>query len=231
MVIAGIVAGGSGTRMGGTLPKQFMELNGKPVLIYTIEKFLSHSRVDAVIIGINPQWKEYAAELIKTYFQDNDNVFVTDGGTDRNGTVYNIITFAAESLGCKADDIVLTHDAVRPFVTHKMIDDSISAMDSFDICTTSIPETDTVAISEDGSKAMSFPDRTKLYRIQTPQTFRLGSFIKVYESLSPEERSRATDVCRLYLERDHSVKLIEGDISNIKLTYPFDFKLAEAIIG
>ncbi len=229
-IIAGIVAGGSGTRMGGVLPKQFMELKGKPVLIHTVEKFLSHSRLDTVIIGTNPEWRTHTEELIKKYFPDNDNVFVTDGGADRNATVFNIVTFASKALGCRADDIILTHDAVRPFVTHKMIDDSISAMDSYDICTTSIPETDTVVISKDGSKALSFPDRRELYRIQTPQTFRLGSFTDVYSSLTPEERSQATDVCRLYLEKGHSVKLIDGDASNIKLTYPFDFTLAVAIL-
>ena len=109
MIIAGIVAGGTGSRMGnGDLPKQFMELGGKPVFIYTAEKFIKQS--DFIIIGMNKEWLKMAEFLIEKFLPESKNIFVTEGGSDRNGTVKNIIAFAREKLKCKDDDIILTHD-------------------------------------------------------------------------------------------------------------------------
>lgn len=229
MVIAGIVAGGSGTRMGSDLPKQFLELNGKPVLIYTAEQFLKHSDIDAVVIGINPEWEALARELTASHLPDCKRIFLTKGGSDRNETVNLMIRFARDRLNCSCNDIILTHDAVRPFVSAKIISDSIEAMTCYDICTAAVPETDTVVISGDGSFADSFPDRNTLFRVQTPQTFRIGTFSSVYEALTDEEKLLATDVCKLYKAKGFKIRLIEGDISNIKLTYPLDLRLAEAI--
>ena len=160
MVIAGIVAGGSGRRMGGDIPKQFYELNGKPVIIYTTEVFLKHEKTDRIIIGINPDWADYTKALIKKYFPDNDNIFITDGGADRNETIMNMISFAKNVLSCDDRDITLTHDAVRPFVSSDIISESIAVMDECEICTAAIPETDTVIESEDGKTALAFPDRS-----------------------------------------------------------------------
>ncbi len=226
MVLAGIVAGGTGTRMGGDLPKQFYELDGKPVLLYTAERFLKHPDIDAVIIGIHPDWYQETQSLIQRHLPGCRNIFLTCGGSDRNETVSRIISLAKSELSCTDSDIILTHDAVRPFVSQRLITDSISAMSRFAICTAVIPETDTVVVSQDGSTAADFPDRSTLYRVQTPQTFRLGGFHQIYESLSDSEKRLATDVCRLYQRNGDEVGLIEGDITNIKLTYPLDYQIA-----
>ena len=152
MIIAGIVAGGTGSRMGnGDLPKQFMELGGKPVFIYTAEKFIKQS--DFIIIGMNKEWLKMAEFLIEKFLPESKNIFVTEGGSDRNGTVKNIIAFAREKLKCKDDDIILTHDAARPFVDERMISESISAIEKCDICTVAVPATDTIAVSADGEFA------------------------------------------------------------------------------
>lgn len=228
MVIAGIVAGGSGRRMGGDIPKQFYDLNGKPVIIYTTEAFLNHGNIDCIIIGINPDWADYTKELIKKYFPDNENIFITNGGSDRNGTIMNMISFAYKELSCDDKDIILTHDAVRPFVSREIISESITKMNECEICTAAIPETDTVIESDDGKTALAFPDRSRIFRVQTPQTFRLGTFRSVYGNLSESERAAATDVCRLYKSKGYNVSLITGDPSNIKLTYPHDYRFAQA---
>ena len=229
MIVAGIVAGGSGMRMGGEIPKQFFELGGKPVIVRTVERFLRHPQTDKIIIGINPEWKEHCEKLMKRFFPESRDIYTVDGGRNRNETVGNIISYACKSLGCTAEDIVLTHDAVRPFVTDRMINDSIDAMEYCDICTVAVPETDTVVVSSDGSTADSFPDRNTLFRVQTPQTFRMGTFAEVFEALNENEKNSATDVCRLYKDRGYRVHLIGGDVRNIKLTYPFDVKVAEFI--
>lgn len=230
MIIAGIVAGGTGQRMGAELPKQFLPLNERPVLVFTAEQFLKHSGIDAVIIGINPEWRDKAVEQVKKHIPEEQRVFVTCGGSDRNETVYRMTEFARSSLGASDEDIILTHDAVRPFVTQRIITDCIDAMVVSEICTAAVPETDTVLSSQNGVTADSFPERRLLYRVQTPQVFRLGTFHKVYGSLSPEERLAATDVCRLYQSCGYSVRIVNGDNLNFKLTFPLDYTLAQSIV-
>lgn len=229
MVIAGIVAGGVGSRMGNKeMPKQFMELCGKPIIIRTVCAFRDASAVDHVIVGINPDWSGYMKELCEKY--GLTDVYVTDGGADRNGTVENIISFARENLGAEDDTIILTHDAVRPFVSERMIDDSIKAMDDCEICTAAIPAVDTMIISRDGKTADEFPLRSTMFNVQTPQTFRIGTFTGIISGLSEEDRAAATDVCRLYRSRGYEIRLIDGDTTNIKLTYPADMTVAEAFL-
>lgn len=226
MIITGIVAGGTGSRMGiSELPKQFMELENRPLFIYTAEKFLSQS--DYIIIGMNKEWLKMADFLVKKFLPDSKNIFVTEGGSDRNGTVKNIIAFAQEKLECKDDDIILTHDAARPFVDERMISDSISLIEKCDICTVAVPATDTIAVSADGETAQDFPDRSKMYLVQTPQTFRMGDFDKIYDSLSEDEKKTATDVCRIFTAKGKKVMLVKGSPENMKITYAKDYHIAK----
>lgn len=230
MVAAGIVAGGTGSRMGNTtLPKQFLDLCGKPVIIHTIKKFLDNSKVDIVVVGINPEWHNYMQELTEKFFPDNDRIIITDGGSDRNETILNIIS-ALEKHKAKDDCILVTHDAVRPFVTDRMIAESIKTMDSCNICTVAIPATDTIVCSENGITVNDFPLRKTMFQEQTPQTFRIGTFKKVYNTLSDEQRKDITDACKLFYMCGYDIKIIDGDVFNIKITYPFDYKVAEMLM-
>ena len=231
MIAAGIVAGGSGSRMGGELPKQFLELNGKPVVVYTAEKFFFCFAIDIVIIGINPVWKDHMERLAEEYFPENDRLLIVSGGSDRNETILNIISAAEEKFAPRDEDIILTHDAVRPFVTEKMIADSINVVKNCEICTAAIPATDTIISTENGETANGFPDRGKMRLVQTPQTFKINTFKKVYAALDEPERAAATDVCRLYHSKGYQVRIIDGDVSNIKLTYPQDYELAKLIVN
>lgn len=227
MVIVGIVAGGKGERMGGELPKQFLELDGKPIAVYTAERFLSSGLTDALIIGVNPLWRDYMDGLAEKYFKGMDNVTVVNGGADRNGTIMNIIAEAEKKFGLSERDTVITHDAVRPFVSERIISDSIKAMEFCDICTAAVPVTDTVVVSENGACADAFPDRSKLRLVQTPQTFKADTFKSVYNSVCEEERSMMTDVCGMYRLCGYDERLINGDVSNIKITYPEDYERAK----
>ena len=227
MAAAGIVAGGTGSRMGGNMPKQFLDLCGKPVMVHTVERFLESPFISAVIVGVNPDWYDYMQGLIKQYFPEK--VFLTKGGSDRNGTIVNIINYAKQELGMRDDEILVTHDAVRPFVTERMIEESIAALENCDICTAAVQATDTMVISSDGKNADDFPDRSLMYRVQTPQTFRMGGFISMLETVSPQMREKITDACSLFKMNGKTVRIICGEESNIKLTYPADFRMAEAI--
>ena len=160
-------------------------------------------------------------ELNEKYL--NSAAVITSGGADRNDTIVNIIECAKRN-GASDNDIMLTHDAVRPFVTERMISDSIAAMDDCIICTTAIPATDTIVVSEDGETAVDFPLRRTMFCVQTPQTFRIGKFMEMLSKIPLEERANITDACSLFHRNGIKVRLIKGDSANIKLTYPSDMK-------
>ena len=228
MAIAGIVAGGTGSKMGNTVPKQFLPLCGRPVIVRTIEKFIGREGIDAVIVGVNPDWYDHMQSLISEYFPAG--VYAARGGADRSDTIVNIIRYAIDDLGYDQDEILLTHDAVRPFVTEKMISDSINAMSHCEICTAAVGATDTMLISEDGQTASGFPLRSTMYRVQTPQTFRMGRFLSMLSAVPQDRRGEITDACSVFHRQGVRVCIIGGSESNIKLTFPADFAAAEGFI-
>ena len=221
MIFAGIVAGGTGNRIGADIPKQFLDLDGKPIIIHTAQKFLSHPLVDKLIIGVHPDWTEHMEELNRKYL--NSAALITPGGAERNDTIVRIIRCAFANGG-EMEDILLTHDAVRPFVTERMITDSINAMDTCEICTTAVPATDTIVVSEDGESVSDFPLRKTMFCVQTPQTFKMQRFLEMLSLVPEEERALITDACKLFHMNGITVRLIKGDASNIKITYPSDLK-------
>lgn len=230
MVFAVIVAGGVGSRMGNVdLPKQFMELCGKPIIIHTIERFLHSKRIDKIYIGIHPEWTDYLKELLQTYFDSVDVAVAVPGGHDRNATVFNVIDKIEEDYGVSDEHIVLTHDAVRPFITQKIIDENIDAAYKYGAAAVAYNSIDTIVVSDDSEFITSVPERRKMYNVQTPQSFKINLLRNLFESLDEEEKKTLTDACRICTVRNQPVYIVEGDISNIKITTPTDFKFAEAI--
>lgn len=230
MVFAGILAGGKGSRMGNyTIPKQFLPINDKPIIVHVAEKFLVHNDVDVVIIGVNPQWYQYMLDLKEKYFHENDNLIVIPGGTDRNGTISEIIK-EARKCGGSDDDIIVTHDAVRPFVTLKMISENIEAAGKYGICDTVIPATDTIVYSANQEYITEIPVRSNVYQGQTPQSFGLGIFEKVYASMTADELNIVTDACKMFMLKGYNVHLVSGHVSNMKITYPYDYKVAQIMM-
>lgn len=226
MTVAAIVAGGTGTRMGGTIPKQFLTVGDKIILQLTVESFLAEPSVDLVAVGVHPDWEEYAKELLKDY---GSRVTVTVGGFDRSGTLLNILE-AAERLGADDNTVVLSHDAVRPFVTSEIIRANITAMKTEKVCTTAISAVDTILSVKDGSHIDFVPNRKELFQAQTPQSFLLGEYKSLLSDLSEEERNTVTDVCGVYLRRNIPVGIVPGSPENIKITTPFDLTVAKAIL-
>lgn len=230
MVFAVIVAGGIGSRMKNAgIPKQFMELCGKPIIVHTVERFLHSDRIDRIYIGVHPEWTDYAAELLEKYFGSSDAAVIVPGGADRNGTVFNVIDRIEKDYGVSEDHIVLTHDAVRPFITQKIINENIDAVREHGAAAVAYNSIDTIVVSEDSKFITSVPERRKMYNVQTPQSFKINLLKRLFESLSEEEKTTLTDACRICTVRNQPVYIVEGDISNIKITTPTDFKFAEAI--
>lgn len=230
MIFGAILAGGTGTRMGIDKPKQFLMLGEKPIIIHTIEKFLLCERIDEVYVGIHPDWVDYTNDLLNKYSVQNERIVLVPGGTDRNGTIFKIVDAIEEKYGEREDSIIITHDSVRPFVTNRILNDNIDAAIEFGACDTVVEAVDTIVVSEDGKQISEIPNRVKMFQGQTPQSFNMSMLKKLYKELTDEEKSILTDACKICVVRDTPVKLVRGEVSNIKITTVDDMKIAKAMI-
>ncbi len=232
MIYALILAGGIGSRMGNVeKPKQFLHIGQKPIIVHTLEKFYVNSKIDRIVVLCPEQWVSYTRDLLKKYLAASDNINIIAGGATRNETIMNGIRFIAEQGELAEDTVVVTHDAVRPFVTHRIIEENIELAQAGYACDTVIPATDTIVESKDGQVISSIPDRSKYYQGQTPQSFRANRFKELYESLSEEEKAVLTDAAKVFVIKGEEVKLVQGETFNIKVTYPYDLQLAEVLLG
>ena len=232
MVFAVICAGGIGSRMGNAeKPKQYLNVGGKPIILHTIEKFVVNEEFEKVIVLVPESWINYTRDIINKHLMGVDKVVVMAGGSDRNSTIMNSINYIEENFGLDDETIIVTHDAVRPFVTHRIIMDNIEAAAKVGACDTVIPATDTIVESLDGEKISSIPDRSKVYQGQTPQSFRAKRLKELYLSLTEDEKAILTDAAKIYLLKGEEVHLVRGEVFNIKITYPYDLTVAETLIN
>lgn len=229
---AAILAGGSGTRMGNSeTPKQFLELGGKPILIHTIEKFYIVNCFDAVIVLCPEQWIRQTRDLLKKHCPlFAESVVVVAGGATRNDTVMNAIACIEDGYQVDEGTVIVTHDAVRPFVSQRIIQENVEMARKCGACDTVIPATDTIVESRDAAVISAIPDRRNLYQGQTPQSFNLRKLKSLVESLTEEEEAILTDACKIFVLRGEDVALVRGDSSNMKITYPQDMRLAQALL-
>lgn len=232
MVIGGIVAGGIGSRMGqNIMPKQFLELAGKPIVVHTIEKFMVSPQIDYVIVGVHEEWIYLMNDLVDKYFPNEKRIEVVLGGSNRNGTIKNIVEKAKEAYGADTDAILVSHDAVRPFLSLRIIEDNVKAAKEYGVCDTVVGATDTIVQSDNREYITDIPVRNTMYQGQTPQSFQFGLFEEVYNSMTEKEFGLVTDACKMFYLRGHRVRLVEGDVTNFKITYPFDLKMAQTMMG
>lgn len=231
MVFGIVLAGGKGSRMGNTdMPKQFMKLGSKPILMHTVEKFYVNPRIEKIIVPTHKSWVEHANNLIEKEFGKTERVAVIDGGETRNDTIMNAIAYIEENYGIDDDTIVVTHDSVRPFVTHRIIDENIDCAAKYGACDTMIPAADTIVESLDGEAISSIPVRDHMYQGQTPQSFKAKRLKEVFASLSDEEKNILTDACKMFVLKGEHVHVLQGEVFNIKITYPFDMKVAQSLL-
>jgi 2-C-methyl-D-erythritol 4-phosphate cytidylyltransferase len=211
-----IVAAGSGTRLGHSIPKAFVPISGKPMLSYSIDSFLSHEQICSVILVVPGSMYE---EAIAIY--THTKIKVVTGGEQRWQSVENGVSVSTA-------DYVMIHDAARPFVNHTVIDKIIEKLSDFECVITVTPEVDTIRI-RDGEKAGITIDRDSLIRVGTPQLFRRELLCK---GLSEAARLfiNPTDEAVLMQNMGITVGIAWGDPKNFKVTTPSDLEIAEALI-
>ncbi|MBQ1474172.1 MAG: 2-C-methyl-D-erythritol 4-phosphate cytidylyltransferase [Ruminococcus sp.] len=230
MIFAVILAGGTGSRMGSTdMPKQFLEIKGKPILNHTVEKFLPNPKFEKIIVLSPKAWLGHTREIIRKYTGKNDKIVVIEGGATRNETIMNAIRYIDGQYGLDDDTVIVTHDSVRPFLTHRIIEENIAAAQQYGACDTVIPATDTI-VEGNGTAITAIPDRRKMYQGQTPQSFKAKLLRDAYDSLSAEEKDILTDAAKILVMKGKEVRLVQGETFNIKITYPYDLKIARSLL-
>ena len=221
-VTAIVLAGGSGTRMGGECKKQYMLLNGYPILYYSLKAF-QDSPVDEILLVTNEE-SYCREELIEKYHMDKVTKIVP-GGEERYESVYNGL------LETEGSSYVLIHDGARPFVTREIILRCIEEVKVHKACVVGMPVKDTVKIVDDKGFASYTPERNYVYLVQTPQAFSYPLILKAYRKVIEEQVPGITDDGMVveYLQ-EKKVKLIEGSYQNIKITTPEDYLTAKAFL-
>ena len=231
-VYAAILAGGSGTRMGNPdKPKQFWMMADRPVIIHTIEKFCMVDEFAEIIVLPPATWVNQTNDLIKRYLaQFANRIAVVAGGAERNDTIMNAIAHIEQANGLADDDIIVTHDAVRPFVSYRIIKENIEAARQYGACDTVIPATDTIVHSIDGELIADIPVRNEYYQGQTPQSFNALRLKALFQELAESDKAVLTDACKILVLKGEPVALVKGDEANMKLTYTNDMRVARAML-
>ena len=219
IISAIIVAGGEGKRMKTDVPKQFLELAGKPIIIHTLEKFENNPNITAIVIVCNASYLERLKGLCEEY-KISKIYSIVSGGKTRQESSYRGLKACSSETG-----YVLIHDAVRPFLDDRMIKETLDAAITGGASTVAVEVTDTILREEDGI-INEVLQREHLKKVQTPQGFRYKDILEVHEKAFREETSGFTDDCGLMVNSGFPVMLVAGAETNIKITTLNDMEFA-----
>ena len=216
-----VLAGGSGKRMGTKVQKQYLEIDGKPVLFYSLNEFQKSEVIDEIVLVVGEGQEEYCKEEIVDRYHISKVSKIVPGGSERFYSVWNGLKEIEEGY-------VFIHDGARPFVDQEIIQRSYQKVLEYQACVVGMPVKDTIKIADEEGYAADTPDRSKVWMVQTPQVFAIDVVKKAYSVLISQEKPFATDdamVVESYT--DYKVKLVEGSYENIKITTPEDLGIAE----
>lgn len=221
-----IVAGGSGKRMNSTTPKQFLLINNKPIIVHTIEKFLQSAYSPEIVLVLSEKDQHYWNELSKTSSL-NTNYHFASGGAERFFSVKNGLEKVNDLLKPREKAIIAIHDAVRPLVSTETIDKCFTAAKDKGNGISYAPSKDSVRIIDPHTSSNRSVPRQQIALIQTPQSFDYDLLKKAYLQ---EYNENFTDDASVVEAAGYSINLVEGDVFNIKITYPEDIILAKTLL-
>jgi len=217
-----IPAGGQGKRMGKGRPKQYLELDGEPILQHTLKTFQNSPSIDSIVLAV----PENDIQEIEDQYQSKFNKIrhVTAGGKERQDSVYNGFLKLDPDM-----EIVMVHDAVRPFVSQEIIGEAVDAAKTAGSAIVAIPLSDTLKRADDAGKVKETIPRDNLWRVQTPQAFRREIFAKAYEK-ALQDNFYGTDEASLVERLGVEIAIVTGSAFNLKITRPEDLILGQAIL-
>ncbi|WP_424036148.1 IspD/TarI family cytidylyltransferase [Prevotella histicola] len=233
MNIAVIFAGGSGLRMHTkSRPKQFLDLNGKPIIIYTLELFDNHPGIDAIVVACIESWIPFLEKQLRK-FEINKVVKIVPGGESGQASIYNGLCAAEAYIKSKnvasEDTSVLIHDGVRPLITEETITDNINKVAEVGSCITCIPATETLVVKQhDGS--LEIPSRADSLIARAPQSFLLSDILTAHRRAIDEKKNDFIDSCTMMSHYGYRLGTIIGPMENIKITTPTDFFVLRAMV-
>ena len=233
MNIAVIFAGGSGLRMHTkSRPKQFLDLNGKPIIIYTLELFDNHPGIDAIVVACIESWIPFLEKQLRK-FEINKVVKIVPGGESGQASIYNGLCAAEAYIKSKnvasEDTTVLIHDGVRPLITEETITDNINKVAEVGSCITCIPATETLVVKQhDGS--LEIPSRAESLIARAPQSFLLSDILTAHRRAIDEKKNDFIDSCTMMSHYGYRLGTIIGPMENIKITTPTDFFVLRAMV-
>ena len=231
MNIAVIFAGGSGTRMNTkTRPQQLLALNGKPIIIYTIELFDNHPDIDGIVVVCLESWIPFLQKMLKK-FEISKVVRVIPGGVSGQDSIFKGLCAAEEYAKDQKDEnvIVLIHDGVRPLITEDTITDNINKVKECGSCITTVPAIETVIVDRhDGS--LEIPKRSDCMMARAPQSFYLRDIIGAHRKSQQEGKTDFIDSCSMMSHYGYKLGLVQGPMENIKITTPTDYFVLRAMV-
>lgn len=227
MNIALIIAGGSGQRMNQDIPKQFLNVNDKPVIIYTLEAFQRHPNIDKIEVVCLDGWQEILRAYCKQ-FGITKLANVVEGGENGQSSIRNGLWDLKEMYD--ENDLVLIHDAIRPMVSEEIISDAIRVCKKYGNSISVIPCAEAMLKTEDGVSSLEQIPRDNLKRTQTPQTFVLKDIVAAHEEALEKGITNSVASCTLYIELGKKLYFSAGSEKNIKLTTPDDIDIFKSIL-
>ncbi len=229
MNIAVIFAGGIGSRMRtqGT-PKQFLEVDGKPIIIHTLEKFEKNDNIDAIVISCIKDWIDYCNKIIDKYKITKVKKIVPGGSTGQE-SIYNGLN-AAKEISSGENDIVLIHDGVRPIINNQLINDNINSVKEFGSAITCAECKETVVIVDENNYIDNATARSKSRLAKAPQSFYLNDILEVHNRAIKDGNTNVIDSCTLMKMYNKKLHIVYCGSENIKITTPDDYYAFKAII-
>lgn len=228
MNIALIIAGGVGNRMGQDIPKQFLTVNEKPVIIYTLEAFQSHPQIDSIAIVCLQGW-ETVLQSYANQFNITKLKYIIPGGDCGQASIRNGVFELEKHFN--ENDIVLIHDAIRPMVSQEIITDCIDKTKEYGNAITCIPCAEAMLQTEDAKKSCGSYPRDRLKRTQTPQGFKIGDICKLHRDALEAGITNSVASCTLMIEMGKQVYFSNGSEKNIKLTTVEDIDIFKALLA
>lgn len=234
MIYGAILAGGVGKRIERfSIPKQFIKIGGKPIILHTLEAFLENSHLDFIYVAVHKDWLSYAEKLFNNSLSNEQlhKIRLVPGGKERLDSFINIMEDIVSRTGLNDDDILICHDSVRPFVLQQMIDDCIKATKENGLALTVVPVNDTIHISSQNDDFIDGAlERGNLYNGQTPSGFNLKLLYNSISEFSEDEKNKVTGTTQLMLKLGYRIRKVKGNTGNFKITTDNDLDVAERIL-
>lgn len=229
MNIGVIFAGGSGVRMGSGIPKQFLKIDGVPILVYTLKLFQHHKKIDKIYLSVLKDYIPYAQSLIEEY-RITKVASVLAGGITAQDSIYIALQKAAEEN--PGDSIVLLHDGVRPCVSYDVISENIRVVQENGNAITCTSCYETILLSKDGTSVDKVPCRKETFAAQAPQSFFLKDIIRYHDMIRASENGyeNMVDACTIITSLGVKAHMVEGNRGNIKITTPEDVYMFRALL-